>query len=94
MREKWAIWGDGIRLHVIESPYRTLMEPLTDYIDSLAQMNTPTTMLTVVVPQFIPEHAIFKPLHMNTAEMLRKSLLDKYDIVIMDVPYHLKNGHG
>jgi amino acid transporter len=93
VREKWAIWGEGIRLQVIESPYRTLMEPLIDYIDSLAQMNSPTTMLTVVVPQFIPEHAIFKPLHMNTADMLRKALLDKYDIVIMDVPYHLKNGH-
>jgi amino acid transporter len=92
--EKWAVWGDGIRLQVIESPYRTLMEPLTDYIDNMARMNSPTTMLTVVVPQFIPEHAIFKPLHMNTANLLRKALLDKYDIVIMDVPYHLKNGHG
>ena len=94
VQEKWAVWGDGIRLQVIESPFRTLMEPLIDYIDKLAQMNTPTTMLTVVVPQFIPEHAIFKPLHMNTADMLRKALLDKYDIVIMDVPYHLKNGHA
>ena len=28
---------------------------------------------------------------MNTAEILRKSLLKKYDIVVMDVPYHLED---
>ncbi len=94
VREKWAIWGDGIRLQIIDSPYRELMEPLIEYIDNLAQLSSPTTMLTVVVPQFIPEHAIFKPLHMNTADLLRKALLNKYEIVIMEVPYHLRNGHG
>ena len=90
VEEKWAIWGDGIRLQIIESPYRLLMEPLIDYIDYLAQTTPTTTMLTVVVPLFIPERALYKPLHMNTADVLRKALLDKYDIVIMDVPYHLK----
>jgi hypothetical protein len=94
VREKWATWGDGIRLQVIDSPYRELMEPLIEYIDNLAQLSSPTTMLTVVVPQFIPEHAIFKPLHMNTADLLRKALLNKYEVVIMEVPYHLRNGHG
>lgn len=93
VKEKWATWGDGIRLQIIESPYRTLVEPLIEYIDEMAQLNSPTTMLTVVVPQFIPEHALYKQLHMNTAEILRKALLNKYDMVIMDVPYHIKNGH-
>jgi amino acid transporter len=93
VKEKWATWGEGIRLQIIESPYRNLVEPLIEYIDKLAQLNSPATMLTVVVPQFIPELAIYKPLHMNTAEILRNALLSKYDIVIMEVPYHLKNGH-
>lgn len=70
VKEKWATWGDGIRLHVIESPYRTLLEPLIEDIDEMAQFNSPSTMLTVVVPQFIPERALYKPLHMNTAEIL------------------------
>ncbi len=89
VKEKWATWGDGIRLHIIESPYRNLLEPLIEYIDEIAQFNSPSVMLTVVVPQFIPEHSIYKPLHMNTAELLRKALINKYDIVIMDMPYHL-----
>jgi amino acid transporter len=89
IKEKWGRWGNGARLQIIESPYRTLMEPLIEYIDRMAQLNDPGTVLTVVVPQFIPERDIYKPLHMNTADALRKALLDKYDIVIMDVPYHI-----
>jgi hypothetical protein len=90
VKKKWVTWGDGIRLKVIESPYRTLIEPLIEYIDQLAQLSSPAVILTVVVPQFIPEHAIYKPLHMNTAELLRKALLEKYDIGIMEIPYHLE----
>jgi len=41
------------------------------------------------VPQFIPEHGIYNTLHMNTATLLRKALIKKHDIVIMEVPYHL-----
>jgi amino acid transporter len=93
VKEKWAKWGDGIRLQIIESPYRTLMEPLIEYIDRMAQLTDPGTMLTVVVPQFIPEHTLYKPLHMNTADALRKALLTKYDIVIMEVPYHIGARH-
>jgi hypothetical protein len=52
-------------------------------------MTSPQHMLTVVVPQFIPEHGVYNVLHMNTAEVLRKSLIQKNDIVIMEVPYHL-----
>ena len=55
----------------------------------MADKTSPNQMLTVVVPQFIPEHAIYNTLHMNTAELLRKSLIKKHDIVIMEVPYHL-----
>ena len=89
VKKKWHYWGNGVRLQVIESPYRRLIEPLIGYIDHMADMTTPNQMLTVVVPQFIPEHTIYNTLHMNTAELLRKSLIQKQGIVIMEVPYHL-----
>ena len=89
VKKKWLYWGDGVRLQIIESPYRRLLEPLIGYIDHMADATTPQQMLTVVVPQFIPEHTIYNTLHMNTAELLRKSLIRKHDIVIMEVPYHL-----
>ena len=88
IKKKWQYWGDGVRLQIIDSPYRRLLEPLKGYIDHMADMTLPNQMLTVVVPQFIPEHGAYNVLHMNTAELLRKSLIKKHDIVIMEVPYH------
>jgi len=89
IKKKWQYWGNGVRLQIIDSPYRRLLEPLKGYIDHMANLTPPNQMLTVVVPHFIPEHGIFNALHMNTAELLRKSLIQKQDIVIMEVPYHL-----
>jgi len=89
IKKKWQYWGNGVRLQIIDSPYRRLLEPLKGYIDHMANLTSPNQMLTVVVPHFIPEHGIFNALHMNTAELLRKSLIQKQDIVIMEVPYHL-----
>lgn len=89
VKKKWQYWGEGVRLQIIDSPYRRLIEPLKGYIDHMADNTGPNQMLTVVVPQFIPEHGVYNALHMNTAQMLRKSLIQKHDIVIMEVPYHL-----
>jgi amino acid transporter len=89
VKKKWQYWGDGVRLQIIDSPYRRLIEPLIGYIDHLADTITPRQVLTVVVPSFIPEKGVYKTLHMNTAELLRKALIQKHDIVIMEVPYHI-----
>jgi hypothetical protein len=88
IKDKWEQWGDGIRLVVIDSPYRRLIEPLLDYIDEMAAERQPQEMLTIVVPQFVPAHWWQKFLHMNTAQILQQALLRKSDIVVMEVPYH------
>jgi len=93
VKKKWQYWGDGVRLQIIESPYRRLIEPLIGFIDHMAGKTGPHQMLTVVVPQFIPEHAIYNTLHMNTADLLRKALIQQHDIVIMEVPYHLDENY-
>ena len=30
LKSQWAAWGEGVPLVVLESPYRSLMEPLLD----------------------------------------------------------------
>ena len=35
VREKWASYGEGIRLVILDSPYRLLVEPVMDYIENL-----------------------------------------------------------
>lgn len=89
VKKKWQYWGDGVRLQIIDSPYRRLLEPLIGYIDHLVDLTTPQQVLTVVVPSFIPKHGIYNGLHMNTAELLRKALIRQHNIIIMEVPYHI-----
>jgi amino acid transporter len=89
VRAKWNKWGDGIRLHIIQSPYRLLMEPLLDYIRDIAAHRQPNEMLTVVVPEFVPRQGWHNLLHMQTGFLLRLGLLGLKKIIITEVPYHV-----
>jgi amino acid transporter len=88
---KWERWGDGVRFVLIPSPYRLLVEPLLQYIREIAQQRQPGEVLTVVVPEFVPNRSWHNLLHMNTSIWLQIGLLGLRDVVITEVPYHV--GH-
>jgi amino acid transporter len=90
VRLRWEKWGEGIRLVILESPYRLLLEPLLAYIEEVASHNQPDEILTIVVPQFIPRQRWHNLLHTQTAFLLRLALLFKPGIVITDVPYQVE----
>ena len=90
IKAKWAKWGDGMRLVVLESPYRLLYELVLDYIQEIAKQRQPNEILTVVVPEFIPDKLWHNALHMQTAFTLQLGLLGLKDIVITEVPYHVR----
>jgi amino acid transporter len=87
---KWDGWGKGVRLVVIESPYRTFLEPFLEYINELSAILQPSERLTIVVPQFIPKHWWHNLLHTQTAFWLRFVLLNKQGVVITEVPYQVR----
>ncbi len=89
IKAKWEIWGSGVRLVVLDSPYRLLLEPLSDYIREMAAIRQPGETITIVVPQFVPQKRWQTLLHMQTASLLRMLFLFKKGIVITDVPYHV-----
>jgi amino acid transporter len=89
VESKWSIWGEGVRLVVLNSPYRLFLEPLLEYIDKLDMTRQPNETITIVVPQFVPRHWWTNMLHMRTAETLRKALLNRNNIVITEVPYQV-----
>ena len=90
VEERWEKWGNGVRLVILNSPYRLFLEPLLDYIDNLEEIIQPNEMITIVVPQFVPHHWWQTFLHTRTAEALRKALLTRDNIVITEVPYQVK----
>ena len=89
LRHKWSGWGKGVRLVVIESPYRTFLEPFLEYVNELTEILQPNERLTIVVPQFIPRHWWHNLLHTQTAFWLRFMLLNKQGVVITEVPYQV-----
>jgi amino acid transporter len=94
LMDKWEQWGGGVRLVVIESPYRLLVEPVLEYIDKLYRLRQPHEVITVVVPQFVPDRWWANLLHAQTALWLRMALLFKPGIVITEVPYQVQNLTG
>jgi hypothetical protein len=91
VRAKWDSWGDGVRLVILESPFRLLVEPLIEYIEEIAALRRPNEMITVVVPHFVPERGWENILHTQTAYTLALALRDVQGIVITAVPYQVKS---
>jgi hypothetical protein len=90
VRQQWETWGKGVRLVILESPYRLFLEPLLEYIDELASQRQPNETITIIVPQFVPKRWLYNILHTQTAMMLRLVLLFKQGVVITDVPYQVE----
>lgn len=89
VRKKWEKWGEGVRLVMLNSPYRLLLEPLLEYITDIARLRQPGETMTIVVPEFISQNRITSALHMNTAELLKSQLKRQPGIVIINVPYQV-----
>lgn len=89
VRKKWETWGEGVRMVVLASPYRLLLEPLLEYITDIARQRQAGETMTIVVPEFVSNNRVTAALHMNTAEFLRSQLKRYPGIVIIDVPYHV-----
>jgi amino acid transporter len=89
LREKWDTWGEGVRLVILESPYRLLLEPLLDYIEDISARRQPNETITIIVPRFVPRRFWNNALHTQTHFLLRQVLKYKPGIVITDVPYQV-----
>jgi hypothetical protein len=90
VQDKWKIWGEGVRLVILHSPYRLLLEPILKYIEEINAQRQPNEAITILVPQFVPHKWWHNLLHTQTATWLRLALLFKPGIVITDVPYQVK----
>jgi len=88
LRLRWAEWAPDIPLVVLESPYRSIVSPLLDYVDRMERQGA-GRYLTVVIPEFVPSHWWAHFLHNQTALLIKAALLFKPGKVSVSVPYHL-----
>ena len=88
LEEKWGRYGMGVPLIVLTSPYRSLLGPLTKYVDHL-QNQGENHVVTIVLPEFIPARWWQLGLHNQTAFLIKGAMLFRKNVIVTDVPYHL-----
>jgi amino acid transporter len=89
IRVEWERWGEGVPLVVRRSPYRSLMEPLLDYVEEIGG-ERPDDFVTVVLPEFVPSRWWHHLLHNQRALLIKGALLFKPNTIVISVPYHLQ----
>ena len=89
LEEKWTRYGLGVPLVILNSPCRSLLRPLVEYLDAL-QAQGDDHMVTVVIPEFLPSKWWQHVLHNQTALLIKGTLLFRKNTVVVDVPYLLK----
>ena len=90
IQERWGKWIEDVPLVVIDSPYRELMHPLVTYIEARAAKISSDEIITVVVPEFIPNRWWHNFLHMQNATWLRLAMRHVPGVVVVDVSYQLE----
>jgi amino acid transporter len=89
LTRSWNDEGQGLPLVVLESPYRSLMEPLLEYIEQLHARH-PGDYVTVVLPEFVPAKWWHHLFHNQRALLIKGALLFQPDTVVTSVPFHLR----
>ncbi|MEH7123712.1 APC family permease [Bacillus sp. JJ1773] len=89
--EKWRKWQPDVRLVTLHSHYRSIINPLTKFVDTVEhKAREGNYKVTVVIPQFIPKKGWHNILHNQSSLLIRAFLLYRRDVVVTTVPYHLK----
>lgn len=90
LKKQWAIWGEGVRLVVLDSPHNMVLEPVLHYIQKVMELRQPNEIITVIVPQLVRPRWWSNLTRTQLAVLLRMALPFETGIVITDVPYELE----
>lgn len=86
---RWRKFVEDVPLIVLDSPYRSVVRPLLQFIDEMEALRQDDE-LTVLLPEFVPDRWWHSLLHNQTSLVLKGALLFRPGIVVTSVPYHLR----
>jgi hypothetical protein len=95
VRREWEVWGQGVPLVVVPSPYRSIVGPLLEFLEQTDREHNDGQLATVLLPEFVPVRWWQHLLHNQTAWLLKLALLYRRRRTgrvraIIDVPMYLK----
>jgi hypothetical protein len=86
LRRRWDEWDIGVELAIIPSPYRSVLRPLTEYVNGMIARDE-ADLVTVVVPEIVPRSWWGHLLHNKTSLFIRTAFLFRPNVVVTTVPY-------
>lgn len=86
--DRWKDYGIDIPVDVIESPYRLVIEPLLEYIESIRE---PGDLVTVVLGEFSPDDSTDLVLHDQLSTYIKWALFKIPNTVVVSVPFVFKD---
>jgi amino acid transporter len=86
LRRRWIDWDIGVELVVISSPYRSILRPLTEFVNGMIARDE-ADLVTVVVPEIVPRSWWGHLLHNKTSLFIRTAFLFRPNVVVTAVPY-------
>lgn len=94
IQQQWQDWWPDVKFVIRESPYRSVITPLLDYLDELDEERADGQLTAVILPEIIPSRWWHNLLHNQSALLIKSALLYRrrelgFQRIIIDVPYHL-----
>jgi amino acid transporter len=88
----WARLNINVPLEIVDSPFRTIIEPLIRELRELRP--NPNDAVGVVVPEFVVRYWWQSLLHTQTAFFIKAALLFEPDVIVINVPHRLGYRHS
>ncbi len=89
IQDIWSHWCIDIPLVILETPYRSIIQPLVQYIDKLLA-EEPDQLITIVLPEFVAAKWWQQFLHNQTALLIRTVLMFKKNVTVTSVRHILE----
>ncbi len=91
IQEKYNELGTDIPLIIKYNPYRKVVEPLLDFIESAEYEYKKGDIITVILPQFVVKRWWQRLLHNQTGRFIERKLLKHKHIVVAVMPLQLND---
>jgi amino acid transporter len=89
LKALWEEWAGEVPLVLLNSPYRSMISPVMQYLDAV-QVERRNHLITVIVPEFVPTRWWHPLLHGNSGLILKIALLGRKDVIVTNVRYYLQ----
>lgn len=88
LQEKWRKLESDIPLHIIDSPYRSVIDPIVNFVSEFEE-RYPDLFTTIIIPAFVTRNWWDGILHNQTTLFLKNALRAKKSRVVTTVRYYL-----